>query len=187
MLHTKKFLLQSKYWKYIQTKFKTSPFHSLLIHRFTRNPYFMAILKECYLCCFFIRNRSQLIILVNNLFCNGQICTAGTSRSFQFPQCHTLKIKFWFQLYNCWDGEAMPLTSQNLPQNNTGPTLQCSLASKFHFGESFHSFYLKYLKHKVLYSWFLKSRDLSEGYQTVLRNNISSEACNQELLMNITS
>lgn len=80
----------------------------------------------------------------------------------------------------------MPLTSQNLPQNSTGPTLQCSLASKLHFGESFYSFYLKYLKSKVLYSWFLKSRDLSEGYQTVPRNNISSEACNQDLLMNKT-
>lgn len=112
------------------------------------------------------------------------------SRNQQMPlvsaECHTLKFRSLFQLYNCKGGQAMPSISQNFPQNNPGPTLHYSLASNLDFQESFCSPYLKYLISKVLYIWFLKSRDLSEGHQTASRNNTSSEACNQELLMNIT-
>lgn len=112
---------------------------------------------ECYLCLSLIRTRPEPLFEATICLQQPDLYSWNQQMPLVSTECHTLKIRLFFHLSNCKDGQAM----SNCHQNHLGPTLQCSLASNLGFWERFCSLHLKYLIGKVLYTWFLKTRDLS--------------------------
>lgn len=112
---------------------------------------------KCYLCPSLIRTGPEPLFEATICFQQPDLYSRNQQMPLVSTECHILKIRLLFYLYNCKDGQPM----SNCCQNNPSPTLQCSLASNLDFWEPFCSLHLKYLLGKLLYTWFLKTRDLS--------------------------